>query len=315
MIEQNRSGVREASAVACVRAGIHPAGQVADIIAVERWSAEGRALVPTQPRGSKTPLFWVHGDASSGFLASYLDPDQPLYALDKSQDRQAAHYTTVEGIAGHYLDKVRSIQAAGPYLLGGFSFGGTVAFEMAQQLRRTGETVALLVLLDSPFPGGGMDHSVGSETERGFSAKVRRHSHDLALLPCRAWLPYAMVRLTSRLNTLTRTVTLEMVHWAMVVRSRQLIPGWLLGDYLFGVYRSALGAYTPHCYPGRVVYIKSETRSADDRTCWVGLIGEEMECHEVPGGHLDIVTQPYANSWAEKLKVWLRQAQNSAAAA
>jgi thioesterase domain-containing protein len=55
-------------------------------------------------------------------------------------------------MASHYLDAIRTIQPEGPYMLGGLSFGGTVAFEMARQLKATGEEVALLALLDT-FPG------------------------------------------------------------------------------------------------------------------------------------------------------------------
>jgi thioesterase domain-containing protein len=52
-------------------------------------------------------------------------------------------------MAAYYLDRVRSIQPSGPYLFGGLCAGGTIAFEMALQLRRAGIPVGLVALLDS----------------------------------------------------------------------------------------------------------------------------------------------------------------------
>jgi thioesterase domain-containing protein len=99
------------------------------------------------------------------------------------------------------------------------------------------------------------------------------------------------------------------MYCKILVRTGQLIPVWLLSEYLFGIYEKALNAYKPRLYSGRVVYIKSEKRPINHRALWARVIGDAMECHDVPGGHLDIVTQPYAHSWAEKLNDWLGDAQ------
>ncbi len=267
--------------------------QLAAILSEETWTSEWSALVPTQPRGSKPPFFWVHGDTSSEFLAHYLGPDQPLYALDhQSQDGKPARYTTVEAMAGHYLDEVRSVQGAGPYFLGGFSFGGTVAFEMAQQLSRTGESVGLLVLLDSHFPGGTLGRLRGkSETGHVFGAAVRRHLHKAGRLQPRAWWSYLRAGLTDRLHILTAKATLKTVYCTILARTGQLIPAWLLSEqYLSGIYQRALNAYKPRLYSGKVVYVKSGKRPAHHRTDWAGVIGKEMgKLRKYPGGHLNIV--------------------------
>src|SRR5262249_52484956 len=55
-------------------------------------------------------------------------------------------------MARDYIAELRTVQATGPYLLGGFSGGGITAYEMARQLMAAGETIALLVLLDTPLP-------------------------------------------------------------------------------------------------------------------------------------------------------------------
>src|SRR5262245_64086253 len=53
-------------------------------------------------------------------------------------------YTTL--FRSHYLSEIRTVQANGPYLIGGYCFGGLVAFEIAQQLRKQNQEVALLIL-------------------------------------------------------------------------------------------------------------------------------------------------------------------------
>ena len=144
--------------------------ELAQVLRQEEGDRSLPSLVPIQPHGSSTPFFWIHGDWSNAFLSDYLGPDQPLFGLEhQSQDGKAAEYTRVETIAEHYLRQIRHVQAQGPYLLGGFSFGGVVAFEIAQRLKAQGQTVSLLVMLDSPFPGATV-HASGPMS----AAKPRR---------------------------------------------------------------------------------------------------------------------------------------------
>jgi len=90
------------------------------------------ALSALQIRGSKPPFFWIHGEMSNAFLPRYLSPDQPIYALlHQSEDGAPARFTTVESIASAYLREIRAVQPTGQYFLGGFCFGGLVAFEIA----------------------------------------------------------------------------------------------------------------------------------------------------------------------------------------
>lgn len=86
-------------------------------------------------------------------LAVQVGADRPVYGLQARgiYGGQAPH-ETFEDMARDYLAEVRAVQPHGPYLLGGFSGGGLVAYEMAQQLRAEGEETGLLVMLDTPYP-------------------------------------------------------------------------------------------------------------------------------------------------------------------
>ena len=110
---------------------------------------EDSALVLWRNGGSRPPLF-LHGGSFE--LSRHLGDDQPCYGIrPHGQDGRKAP-ATVEAMAADYLKQIRGVQPQGPYLIGGFSFGGLVAYEMAQQLRQSGQEVALLVLIDPTPP-------------------------------------------------------------------------------------------------------------------------------------------------------------------
>jgi len=111
-------------------------------------------LVPIQTSGSRPPLFCFHGAGGNVLnyqkLSQHLGDDQPFYGLQsQGLDATSSPLTTIEEMAALYVKHIRRVQASGPYFLGGYCMGGTVAYEVAQQLHASGETVALLALLDT----------------------------------------------------------------------------------------------------------------------------------------------------------------------
>lgn len=132
--------------------------ELATLLQQEQTQSEWHSLVPIQPQGSRPPLFCVHFILRP--LTSYFGSDQPIYALRYGI---AAHTTQsvsdipnrIEQLAAHYIQEMRRLQPTGPYYLMGSSLGGTIAFEMAQQLLKQGDKVALLAIFDSslwPIP-------------------------------------------------------------------------------------------------------------------------------------------------------------------
>ncbi|HXS47037.1 MAG TPA: amino acid adenylation domain-containing protein, partial [Solirubrobacterales bacterium] len=114
-------------------------------------------LVALKPHGNRPPLFVVAaGDGNIvgfGPLARHMSAEQPFYALQPSGlDGRRPLDSGIQTMATRYLTALRRVQPHGPYLLAGRCNGSTVAFEMAQQLRAEGESVPLLLALDSPPP-------------------------------------------------------------------------------------------------------------------------------------------------------------------
>jgi amino acid adenylation domain-containing protein len=122
---------------------------------------EESCIVPLQRSGTRPPLFFVHAIGGGPLvfmeLAENLGPNQPFYAL-RSTDMDQPDFR-IEEMAEQYVRAIQSVQAQGPYLLGGFSFGGIVAFEIASQLQRSGHEVKLLAMLDCGAPQAVEDKS------------------------------------------------------------------------------------------------------------------------------------------------------------
>ncbi len=120
-------------------------------------TTEWSLLVPIQPNGSKPPLFLIHGAGGNILLyrslSQHLGPDQPVYGLQaRGLDGREEFDTEIESMALDYIKEIKSVQPQGPYFLGGYCMGGTVAYEMAQQLVSAGQEVALVALLETYNP-------------------------------------------------------------------------------------------------------------------------------------------------------------------
>ncbi len=114
-------------------------------------------VVPIKPTGKRSPFFFVHGVGGNvlnyKILLPYMDDDQPFYGVQcRGLDGIRKPFESVEIMARNYVEEIRQLQPHGPYLLGGGSMGGLVAFEMAQQLSALGEPIGLVLMIDSACP-------------------------------------------------------------------------------------------------------------------------------------------------------------------
>lgn len=127
---------------------------LATVLQGENSNSTWSPLVAISPSGSKPPLFLVHGAGGNVLLyrslAPYLAPDFPLYGLQsKGLDGKSQPLHTIEEMAECYVRELRTVQPNGPYYLGGYCLGGTIAYEMAQILQREGEEILLVAMLDT----------------------------------------------------------------------------------------------------------------------------------------------------------------------
>ncbi|HLM55241.1 MAG TPA: amino acid adenylation domain-containing protein [Pyrinomonadaceae bacterium] len=258
-------------------------------------AAAGPLLVPIQPKGSAAPFFCVHPVGGGVFcyrdLARHLGREQPFYGLqarDLVAGREPHH--DVEAAAADYVEALRTVQPAGPYRLGGWSLGGVIAFEMAQQLQRRGEGVSLLALIDSLAP-------------RVMELSRRQDVVEL-------------------LDELCRTGTGEQLEDAFAVARREgfLPPEVGLGDFqrwLRGcrVRIQAACDYRPSPFAGRIVLFKTDApehhkpapgeENPDPALGWGELAAGGLEVHTVAGEHQQVVLEPQVAGLAALLKRYL----------
>lgn len=289
--------------------------QLATLLRQEQRSKSWSSLMPIQPNGSRIPFFLVHGEFSNAFLPAYLGSDQPFYGLEhQSQDGKPALHTRVETIAMHYLEEIQMVQPHGPYFLGGYSFGGTVAFEIAQQLKKQGEEVRCLIILDSGFPG--LPESPNTDSNRQANhvpmrKDVSRHLSYMTSLGLKEKLTYVTERVKEKIlgNTTGIRKPLRKAVCKVHIAMGSPIPRRLRSQYILDIYRCAVETYSPQPYLGPVIYIKSEKRHSSHYLHWARLIGGGMALYEVNGDHMSIRREPYVQPWAQILESCLIKAQ------
>lgn len=172
---------------------------------------------------------------------------------------------------------MRQQQAHGPYRIAGFSSGGIVAFEMAQQLRTTGEAVSSLVLLDCYAPRVSHKGKFWTQLRKLLTLKNQRQFQEQ--LYHRILYPLGLRRLR---NLQTIGETHRWAHWS----------------------------YIPKPYPGRIdlfVAAESEERATDPLLGWSKVAKGDLVIHSVPGTHGLIVKSPHVEMLAEKLQHILDQ--------
>ena len=172
------------------------------------------SLVAIRQGGGKLPFFCVHahdGDVLAlKRLASHLNPDQPLYGIQPRGLEERACDSRIEEIAAQCVREVVAVRGDEPYLLGGYCFGGTVAYEMAHQLRLQGRNVILLALIDAYAPGFPEVLPLLPRVKQ----KVIYHWQNIRQQPMKAKLSYAAERWTNLKGRFDSRVRVAMATWS-----------------------------------------------------------------------------------------------------
>jgi len=255
----------------------------------EGWKPSWSSIVSVRTSGYKRPFFCVHGVGGNviGFraLVNYFDPERPFYALQpQGLDGEQNCLSTVEEMAGHFISELRRVHPKGPYYLGGYSFGGVVAYEMARQLSAMGDTVGLLALLDTYATN--MKGDVASFFKALFSSRRKE-------LP-RTVRAALRKKVTSNLNRVRLPEHIRRVHQAC---------------------DAAANRYALRPYSGKVTLFRAvemSLRSSDDSySAWSTFAGGGVEVHEIVGNHEGILKEPQVSLLAAELAAALDSAEQN----
>jgi thioesterase domain-containing protein len=179
----------------------------AEIIAFLRSAASlsgnSSTVVPIQPLGRRRPLFAVPGHNGDVFcyldLARHLGTDQPFFALQApGMEPGQDPLTSMEEIAALFAHDLAAVQPQGPYLLAGYCLGGTIAFELAQQLTTKGHEVSLLVLLGSACPTALAPRYRAQAAVMNMTGRFVRHGSALVQRKPSEWSRYLRERAAER---------------------------------------------------------------------------------------------------------------------
>lgn len=275
------------------------------------------ALVPIQPHGTGRPFFCIHPVSGEVFvyhpLAQHLGVNQPLYGLqDTGMHETVVPYLSLENMADTYIQALRTVQPEGPYFLGGWSFGGILAFEMAQQLQRQGGKVALLAIFDSVAP---------------IPASKRVEMDDtsmLAILVLELTRTLAGATFQEIYNSLLPLELDEQLRCALnlMQRAGRELPlngkQWLSQLLqLFQMRTRAVQNYTAQSYSGPLALFRAS--EPDDSVHpsfqqkymqdlgWGELATTPPEIHIIPGYHDTMLIEPNVGKLAQRLRLCLEK--------
>jgi amino acid adenylation domain-containing protein len=285
------------------------------------WTPPWSSLVAIQPAGRRPPFFCVHGVGGNvlGFqsLARHLGADQPVYGLQSAGlDGRRAPHTRFEDMAAHYLRELRRLQPEGPYFLGGLSFGGLIAYEMACQLRESGEEVALVALFDTASRGFLASLSPAQAARarlESIGARLRFNLRQQLAGPDRAG--FLRRKFRALLRRWRRRLWQALHSW--FPHRGATLPAPLRGvreaNYL------ASRRYVPRPYAGRLALFRAAEKQVgrlkEHDLGWSRLARGGVDVREVAGSHTSMILEPHVAVLAARLRETMDRAMATPGAA
>jgi thioesterase domain-containing protein/acyl carrier protein len=285
--------------------------KLAEVIRNEDTSRDFSPVIPINTIGGHPPLFFIPGKGGYPIrirhLARNIDPQTPVYALqDLSKRRKRKNLWTIEAAASFYLSEIKKIYPHGPYILVGESLGGKIAFEMAQQLLKTGEKTPLLVLLDTyNFEDSVFDLNESKHSLPTYKMLVKKH---LSILFQSNWqgrldyLRFYRAILGQKSRRFLRRQLRSVKKGALIALPKNV-------RQIEKANRQAIQAYEVKLYPGRVILFKAlrGPKGNDPTNGWDQVALGELVVHPLDCYHGSILFDPAVRRLAEVLQVYIEK--------
>lgn len=302
---------------------------LADYLTRKEANAPWSSLVHIQPNGSKLPLFCIHAGAGTVLfyreLSRYLEEDQPFYGLQPiGLDGKDKFHTSIAEMAAHYIKEIQTINPDGPYLLGGYCFGGVVAFEMAQQLISKGCKVSLLAQFNAVSPTFSYNNLKPLITLTDKDKPVRskpKALSDAAVSPKKNILLTTKEKVLFSLRKIKAGVKREMTWGKFKVDGYLLQTAKLIYEcyikmgikcpeqvrkwYFYASNSEMVKAYQPKPFPGELIIFRSPGIYVDPHLGWSDFVTGKITTVDIPGHHKDrrqIMNEPFVQITAKELK-------------
>lgn len=236
------------------------------------------AIQPATPAPTAPPLFCIHPVGGNILcyreLAKALGPAQPVYGIQAfGLENGQTPLTSIEAMAAHYCEAIRQVQPHGPYYLAGWSLGGVIAFEMAQQWTAQGETVALVALIDSY-----------AYTDEAARQSLQQEVQDETTLW--AYFQEDLQRLTAGQSHTSAADEASLQTWWQLFRANTL----------------ALAHYVPAAYRQPLLLFLAD---AADEHGWRTVANGGLSLCQIGGNHYTILQAPQVQTLAAQLSTYL----------
>lgn len=298
--------------------------QLASILRPSEHSATWDSLVLIKPGDASPPLFLVHDAEGETILylnlARHLESERPVYGLRPySQEGYPILHTRIKDMVSHYIEKIRSIQSEGPYLLGGLCMGGVLAFEIARQLQAQGQKIALVALFDAADVQAPkrIGQITGQRLSR-FSSLLRQEQQ----LRGQERLNYILNKALEKVKNLityefktkveNRRDKFKVMIYRYYLDKGLTLPKFLQNISVRTVYKFAAQEYVPQVYQGKVILFRASFGVDTDEPLvniisdplfgWGKRATDGVKVYDTPGGHSSMLQEPFVQVLAEKLK-------------
>jgi thioesterase domain-containing protein len=262
-----------------------------------------------QPLGSRPPLVLIHGVGGGmlwGYanLARHLGEDQPVYAL-KARPHLPA---TIDAMADHYVRELREFIPEGPYLLGGYCFGGNIAYEMACRLDAGGSRVGLVALMNASPPNSSYDEMNWTPAFAcKFALNLANWAAGFTRWPADKRARFIRWKLQMTKKRLARLARRRTARPGIDANEKVDLDSVPQGDrelwerHVISNLRHRSGPYR-----GRVVLLRTRGHPVDcnyDHACgWRDLVGGGVDVRIIPGLHESLLEEPHVHRVARELK-------------
>jgi thioesterase domain-containing protein len=281
--------------------------KLALVLSDENISPDWSSIVPIQTGGNNPPFFCIHGAGGNVLLykdlANRLGTDQPFYGIQsKGLDESGEYHSSIEEMATYYLDEILKTQPEEPYIIGGYCMGGTIAYEIAQQLRKKGLNVALVALLDTyNFKIRSRNESMIGNLSYYYQNTVF-HLKNLLKAPAKEKITFIKEKIK-----ITQERTVEKMSFMISSISSKINGAGKNkpSQSLQKLNDQAALNYNPEHYPGNVVVFKPQATFStfdDPSLGWGDLVKGNLKIVELPLYPKGMIVEPFVQSLAEKLR-------------
>ncbi|MBN1597704.1 MAG: amino acid adenylation domain-containing protein [Bacteroidales bacterium] len=272
---------------------IEKLSSVIDEIKIETGSTN---LVAISPEGDKIPFICVHGDDANFLLPKYMDDKIPFYGyFHQGRAGEKINYTSIRSIATKYVEELFQLKPEGPYILGGYSIGGVIAFDMVNIIRKAGKEVKLLVIIDAESPQYEGKKVQGRNIF--FSKKVEIYGNETD----------DRDEISSRhriMSSVKHHFEKVRYYFARLLAYLNIkVPLSIRNNYIIGIYRDARKNYFPESVSVNTLIIRSTINNFEDYNLgWERFIKGKITTYEIDSDHNNIIKEPRVSKLADIIK-------------